>query len=47
MRQVHSNKIGSYARYFGLYLFVFGLPVLIMLLGFVLGWWESLARSAG
>ena len=47
MKRVHSNKIGTRARDLGLYLFVLGLPVLVMLLGFVFGWWETLARSAG
>ena len=44
MKRVSSSKISVYARDFGVYLAVFGVPVIIMLLGFVLGWWETLVR---
>ncbi len=47
MKRVYSDNGGISARVIGLYLVVFGTPAVIMLLGFVFGWWETLARSAG
>ncbi len=47
MKLIYSNKAGIQARVIALYLVVFGTPAAIMLLGFLFGWWETLAKPAG
>ena len=47
MKQARSNKNNIRARDVVLRMFVYGVPVTIIILGIVLGWWERIARSAG
>ena len=47
MKQMDPSKVDIRVRTAAIYLFAFGVPVVLILLGFLLGWWEALANAAG